>query len=132
MNENEVDRYSPIDVNNPPNLIDIVNKRYEAGKVWANASAVYGSFERKSDIKLARIMQRIRENTPIPEGKRTWTRDDLKDMARADKEWEEFVGHWDDAHQQMMDALNEKTTWDQALDAVRTESVNARELSKIR
>lgn len=118
---------SPLDL---PELVELANKRYAAGVQWANSVAIYNAYERKAEIKFAQIVKRLIKDQAPPQGKKAWTTDEVKYYARAEEEWIKFVKEWDDAHYEMLSAINVKSSIETAFEAIRTQSVNDRELNK--
>ena len=122
--------FTHIDPANIPDLIEVVNRKYEAGKYWAEAVSVYNALEKRLSIELARIKQKIRIEYAPPEGKKSWSADDLDDAAKSTEEYEQFVNMLNDAHKEMLKAINEKATWENTFDSVRSIAATERELHK--
>jgi len=128
----EIKRFSKIDKFDMPNLNDIVNQSYEIGKAWAKACALYNRMENGKDFMISTLIEKIRKEVPPPNGKKFWTRDELKDMARSTKEWDDYMTKLSDANELMLDMSNEKYTLQSAFEAVRSTMANERELNKVR
>lgn len=124
--ENEVERFSPLSSSSRPNLLEVANKRYDAGRVWVDACTLHHRLKESSDWKIKTIMKRIRETEEPPKGKKNWLRDDLRDAAQATDEWKEYIDLLNEAYRGMLDAINERDAWANAFEAVRTEEVNER------
>lgn len=113
-------------------LVDILEKKYEAGIKWKNACAVHHRYDKGADAKLKRIMADIAANQSPPSYRKKWDRDHLRDAAQASDEWKKYLKEWNDAYKEMLDAINERDNWNSAFEAARTEAVNERELGKIK
>jgi aromatic ring-opening dioxygenase catalytic subunit (LigB family) len=125
----DIKRYTSIDKFDLPDIIDIVNQRYEIGKQYAKARALHSRYELGQDSVLAKLMEEQRR-APIPEGKRTHTIDDLKAKARATPEWVEYTIKVADAFELMLDLQNERDTLDMAFEALRSRMANEREANR--
>lgn len=123
-------RYKPIPNGQVPELIEVVNRRYEIGKLWAQACAIHNRYENGAAVKLKQIMNEIKNTVPVPQNKKFHTRDEVRDLAEATEEWETFTREANEAYTYMVDLSNEKTTIDMLFEAVRTVSANQRALSK--
>lgn len=130
LSQLEVDRFQKLDPSQKPGLLEVVNGRYEAGKVWRDACTLHHFYDKGADGKLKRIMAKIGQTELPPYNRKKWDREYLRDAAQGSPEWEEYIQQWNEAYDLMLDAINEKTAWENALEALRTESVNERELRK--
>lgn len=122
--------YEPISTFNIPDLVDVVNRKYEAGKYWADAVSVFNALERGLKVKEAKIRKQIRDTQNPPNGKKAWSEGDLEDECNASKDYSDYIALLDEAHNQMLIAVNERNTWEAAFDALRSKLANERELTR--
>lgn len=130
MSDDQEITFEPLNPDAPPELLELINKRYLIGEEWAGFVSLYNKLERGKDIILARLKQNIRTTQSPPDSKRAWTIDDLDDAAKATIEYENFINDLNDAHYQMLRVINIKTSLDSAIDGLRSIMANERELSK--
>ncbi|MCB0802842.1 MAG: hypothetical protein KDB74_07070 [Flavobacteriales bacterium] len=125
----KVDRFVYLNKNDPIDLFEIVNKRYEVGKVWVNTSSLYKRFELGKDVKLKKIMSHIQatQDAPSPRG---WSQAALEAAAKRSDEWEKYLEDMENAYHAMLDAVNERDAWRSAFEAIRSHNANERHLSE--
>lgn len=125
----KIDRFSYLNKDQPIDLFEVVNKRYEVGRVWVNASSVYKRYELGKDVKLKKIMSHIRatETAPSPKG---WSQAALEAAAKQSDAWEQYLTEMEQAYHEMLDAVNERDAWRSAFEAMRSHNANERHLSE--
>lgn len=119
MSNGEIERFPYLNHESPMDLFEVVNRKYDAGKEYVNALSVYNRLELGKKATLAKIMDHIK-NTQVSPTTRGWGQEALSNAAQATAEWESYLEIINEAYHNMLDALNEKNTWESAFEAVRS------------
>lgn len=106
---------------------EIIDARHSAGKDWVNTCAIHQRYDKGEDEKLKRLMAKIAKEQIPPYGKKSWNRDDLRDAAQASDDWKAYLDEWNTAYKAMLDAINERDSWNTTFEAKRTSLANERE-----
>jgi hypothetical protein len=110
---------------NNMDIHQVVDEIYDAGIQYADAYSIYQRYKEGFKHALSTIKQRVRQNDP-PNGKKSWTKDDLEEFAYADEEFKEYLDNWEVAVKEMNLARNEQDSWKNRFEAMRTQMANER------
>jgi len=127
--EPKVKRYTYLNKESEVDLLELVSRSYDAGRVYVNAASLYFRLDKGKDWKLAELMERISKENPStnPKG---YSQAALEQKAKATMEWKQYIDMMSDAYQEMLDSDNEKRTWESAIQSIRTYESTKRELLK--
>jgi hypothetical protein len=101
-------------------LDDILDRKFNAGLKYAEISAIYQRYDKGHDQFMRKIMSDIRQQPMLP-GTRTWSHENLKDIALASEEWSEFLDDYNTAYENMLKALAERDHWATVFEAKRSQ-----------
>lgn len=102
---------------------ELAEQKFEAGKTWVDACAIHHRMNIGYDSgeKLRKIMAKIRSSQQPPNGKKTWTHDELRDAALATDEYTTFLNQLNEAYQAMLDTVNERDKWENLFEGRRSQ-----------
>lgn len=106
-------------------LDEVIQNVYDAGVEYAEAYAIYQRYKEGFKHTLSTIKQQIRSMDP-PNGKKSWTKDDLEEFAYAEDDYKLYLDNWEEAVRQMNLARNVHDCWKSKFEALRTEMATER------
>lgn len=110
---------------------EIVDYSFSAGDEWATFAAVYNRYKEGAKQELASIKNKVRKTQSPPNGKKSWTRDDLEEAAYAHQDWSTYLSTMNEAYEGMLKTKVNYDGWRARFEAARSVMATERSAGKM-